>query len=530
MRQFRALLRVQLRGCWRPRAEPVAARRVPARRWSSWPSWRRCPPARRVVYAAALKASLPPPLADLTLVIMAVLGVVVAAMFGSNSVASFVFQGRDNDLLLSLPIPPLTLVLARLVAVLVENLIPLLFLVLPAGAVYAMDEPVGVAFWPGMIVGVVLLAFLASAVGLAIGFVIAMVQARVRRRALVQNILYAVSFLAILWVALTAQTQLSLMATADPQSLRAALRAWAAPAYWLRDAALDADLGALALLALVGNVPFLALSAGLSRLLGVVTTALATHAGRVRGFRLGAMPSSSPRRALVRKELRRLFGTPIYLMNTCVGLLILLALTAYVAVAGVPAELEVAADALGLPIAALLLAALLGILALSATTAPSISLEGNRFWILREAPLAAGDILAGKLAANLVVALPVAFVATVTVGVRSGLPAMDVAVSLLVAAVFMALVAEVGLVANLWFPKLDAPSDVVAVKQSVSVLVAMGGGALAAVLVIVALVTLTPRLGLALAGVLIAAALAVGDYALWAVLCGRYGTRLLEAL
>ena len=75
------------------------------------------------VYSFALAAMLAPTgNADLVLMLMPALGLIFAVLMGSQAAGMFVFAGRDNDLLLALPISRLTLALAKLAAVGIENL------------------------------------------------------------------------------------------------------------------------------------------------------------------------------------------------------------------------------------------------------------------------------------------------------------------------------------------------------------------------------------------------------------------------
>ena len=65
---------------------------------------------------------------------MSVMAVALCFFFGLMGSAGFVFGGKDNDLLLALPVPATTILLSKVLALYLENLIFTLFLLLPSTA------------------------------------------------------------------------------------------------------------------------------------------------------------------------------------------------------------------------------------------------------------------------------------------------------------------------------------------------------------------------------------------------------------
>ena len=81
--------------------------------------------------------------------------------------------------------------------------------------------------------------------------------------------------------------------------------------------------GTLAMFCLLSTVPVLAAAWLFSRFYQQVLTGLRSH-GRRTDYRLTRLKGTGRRRALLRKEASRFFGTPIYLFNTGFGLVILI--------------------------------------------------------------------------------------------------------------------------------------------------------------------------------------------------------------
>ena len=243
------------------------------------------------------------------------------------------------------------------------------------------------------------------------------------------------------------------------------------PLQWMADAFCDGSflkfllftgvsLAAFALFSLLVGFRFKAL-------IGLVT-------GRKtgRGYKLSAAKTGSPFRALYRKELKRFFTSNVYFMNFGVGMIIAVLSTA-AAVVFRANLLELAGRT------ALLRRALpfsLGLfVCMSATTACSISLEGRRFALLRSLPIDAKDILRSKLAVNLTVSGAPAVVCGAVLAVTLRMEPLEACAAVLLPALYAALSAVLGLMANLRHPMMDWKAEITPVKQSAATFIAVVG-------------------------------------------------------
>lgn len=113
---------------------------------------------------------------------------------------------------------------------------------------------------------------------------------------------------------------------------------------------------------------------------------------------------------------------------------------------------------------------------LSATTAPSLSLEGKAFSQLKSMPIGAKDIYAAKIAANLIITMPGVIVSG---SITQFVCEMDVLSRLtlfLLPASVQLFTAVFGMLCNVWFPRFEWVNETMVVKQSVSVLISILGG------------------------------------------------------
>lgn len=407
---------------------------------------------------------------NLVIMMMAVLAVASGTMFTIFATQGVVFGGRDNDLMLSLPIPAFTLMLARTLALYVENLVFSVFIMLPAGVAYlAFGGDGGVWFIAVLLLCTVFLALLPTLLSLVVGFVLAWMSSKFGRRALVSNILYCGAFL-LLIVFLSrfsfAMADIASYAT----GLQAGFSGWGWPFLLLSQAACEGNILSLLLFLALCVLPFLLavwLFAGRYK---QIVTGLGAKSARS-DYKLGTVTASGARRALLAKESRKFFGTPIYLFNTGFGLVMLLA-------GGVASILfrgkialfldQMTAAAGAVPIAPMLCAVMLFIVSMTAITSSSISLEGRQLWVLKEAPVSVGSIFAVKAGFQLMVELPCILISIVCFTFSFSLSPLDAAAIFLVNAALAFFSAVFGLYINLCFPKLDAANDAMVVKQSMS--------------------------------------------------------------
>ena len=194
------------------------------------------------------------------------------------------------------------------------------------------------------------------------------------------------------------------------------------------------------------------------------------------GYRLRAMKTATPLAALFRKEWRRYMASPLYVMNTAIGMLLLVASVALLVVGmdGLESALQIPdlRDGIGLALPLLLCF----FIVMSNTAASAISLEGDHFQALKALPVTAKDIFRSTLLLGMLVTVPLTAVcaALLAVATRPGLPDLLLLFALpLAAAVFTPLF---GLRVNLAYPHFTWKTETEVIKQSQATMIAVLGG------------------------------------------------------
>ena len=190
--------------------------------------------------------------------------------------------------------------------------------------------------------------------------------------------------------------------------------------------------------------------------------------------------SNSIAMTLFKREWKRYVQSPIYVMNTCIGPLMLF-IGAIVALVK-SSELEPMVNMIGGEMTMLLLAiSMAALLMMITTSCCSISLEGKYLWISKSLPVSTMDLFKSKLMLSVVVEYPLALVSLIMYGIALKI---DIT-SLVLYAIFLLLVSMyasfLGLIVNLHLPKLDYLNEAAVVKQSAATSVSMLSGIISTV-------------------------------------------------
>jgi len=419
-----------------------------------------------------MEALAPVNMEALVFILMGMAALVGGLLFTTFAVKGVVFGGRDNDLLLSMPISSTLLMVSRVIAIYLENLLFSIFVLVPAGVICTFVSRDGTGqnmlFWVRLGIATLALPLLDTALSVLLGALAAFLSAKVSRGALGQNIVMGLFLAAMFYFSLNLNGMLSSLAV-NAAGVKSSL-GWASPILWMGEGIMG-DWRLLLAFAACCIVPFALVVFGLGKVYRQAVTAFQARAAR-NNYKLSVQSAAGQKKALLMKEARRFFGTPMYFWNAGLGLIMLLA--AGIASLVMQDELLTAASMAGGGLVLPLAAGVIGFcLCTCPISAPSISLEGKYLWILRESPVAESSLLWSKVGFQLLLTLPCTVIAGVCISIALRLPLWQGAALLLATLLFAIGHAVFGMLMGLCFPKLDAVNETVVVKQSLSVFLAM---------------------------------------------------------
>lgn len=306
--------------------------------------------------------------------------------FGSVfSTYSSLYLSKDNDLLLSLPIPVRCVMASRLLGVYLLGLMYAAVVIVPGVIVYWLTAPVTAGTIVGGVLMVLIVSVIVMVLSCLLGWVVARISLKLKNKSFITVLLSLLFLAAYYFVYYKAQALITLLvenAAVYGMKIRGS-------AYLLY---LFGSVGAGDWLAMgivtVTQAALLALTLwGIAR--SFLKIATATGSVKKVRFEHRAVRAQSVQRALFGKELRRFTASPNYMLNCGLGILML-------PVAGI--VLLIKGGALGRMLAdvfsgnvgvvpVLMCAAVCLLASMNDMAAPAVSLEGRNLWLVQSLPV-----------------------------------------------------------------------------------------------------------------------------------------------
>ncbi len=393
-------------------------------------------------------------------------------VFGSvfNTYAGL-YQAKDNDLLLSMPIPVRNILLVRLLGVYLMGLMFSAVVLLPGIAVYLILTPFSVAVAIGSLLLLLLVSLLVLTLSCILGWVVAKMTAKLKNKSFTTVIL-SLAFLGIYYFVYFKAQEVIEELISNVENLGTAVRGKAYPLYLLGRVGEGDPLA----IVIVGAV-ILAAAAVTYLVLSRSFLKIATSSGRITGkvYREQRMHLRKPFTALLFKEFRRFTGSATYMLNSGMGFLFLIAAGVFLLIRGgwIRNIIQTAFPEHQTAAVALFAGGICLIASMNYISAPSVSLEGKTLWVLQSLPVSMRSVIDAKLSMHLILtAIPALFCSVAAIiALRPGL--LGGLFLLLVPALFSLLSAAFGLFLNLKRPNLNWTSEIYPIKQGMNVMLAM---------------------------------------------------------
>ncbi len=388
---------------------------------------------------------------------------VIGSVFTTQSQ---LYDAKDNDMLLAMPIPPSRILLSRMIPLLAMNLLFSGIVMVPAIVVYTITVQFSLAGILLQLFSLIAVSLLAQAIACLLGWLLHLLLSRMNKS--IAAALYTVVFLGLYFTIYPRMNGVLASLAANGEAIAGTMQSWVWPMYAMGRGALGSFGFFLAFAAICCGVFAL-----IYWLLSVtfLRTATVRRGSKRRKLDMGSTKTGNAGQAIVRKELHRFLGSPVYLTNMGIGLLLMPA----IAIAGVIFRDRLLSE-MG-PLAAMLspyfpliiCGILISTSSMSCISAPSVSLEGKNLWILKAMPVSAKQILLSKLRFHCVMSAPIAALSGCVLSIAFGCGLADILLCTLVPAAMMIVSGLLGLICNLKWPRFDWLSEAYPCKQAASV-------------------------------------------------------------
>ena len=405
--------------------------------------------------------------------IVGLIAMAIGLMGSVFNAYSTIYEAKDNEMLLSLPIPPSRILFVRIAALSVMTLLYESAVLLPAFIAYCLEARISAAGLTAAFFLVIPLTLLVVALTVGIAFVVAAIGRRVKNKRVIT--LVASVLLVVLFYVLYFRAQNAAMALVQLGSVPTGVR-YGLFFFYQMGLASTGSAPAMGIVLLTGVFAYALAYFLLAKYFLRFVTQRSTASAKGKA---GVVKAGSRRLALFKREWRMYSSSPNYILNTSIGALFAVAIGIFAIVKS--DMLLQAKETINAALPQLRGTGLGAVLVIFACvmidiTAPSVSMEGRRLWVIRSLPVPPAEVFCAKIVLHLVVALPGALFATIVFDVVFG--ASDVAGAILAPIAVFAFVvfnACFGLCMNVRRPVLDWRDEMMAVKTGASVFVSIFG-------------------------------------------------------
>ena len=382
------------------------------------------------------------------------------------------FSFKDHDLLMSLPIKKSDILISKMAQLLITNYFILLFILIPSGIIYFKYSNISPLFFLNLILIYLALPLIPIVLSSIIAFGISYVSSRFKHKNLVIT-LGTLGVVFLIFVASSKVNDIINYFVANSESITEGVLKIYPPAILA--------VKGLATNSIIYTLLFVLLSAAVFTLFIFIfnksyksITSKLQESYKKANYKMKEMKSSTQLMALMKKEIKRYFASPIYVINTIIGPILLVGGSIATLFMGEKAlamilEVELVKEIIPMFIIAFVCATL----SLSCTTSSAISLEGNNLWILKSSPIKPIEIFKAKIALNLILIVPAVLISNIIFAISLKLTLIQLTWLMIISIIFSLVVPVLGIIVNMYFPKFNWVSETAVVKQGASVIIQM---------------------------------------------------------
>lgn len=416
---------------------------------------------------------IPLGMAWLYFLIMSGVAILFGALGSVFSTYSGLYLAKDNDQLLSMPVPVRTILVSRLLGVYLMGLLYLSTAAVPAVVVYLVIGGFSVTKQLCGIGLIVILSAIVMILSCLLGWCVAKISRKLKNKSFV-TVLLSLLFIGAYYFFYFRASEMIRDLIAHAQEYGESIRGKAYVLYQFGSIG-DGNVGVMLICLAICAL----LLAGTFLVLGKTFLSIATASGttaKVR-YRERAARQQGLFPALLKKEFAHFVAKPSYMLNCGLGVLLIPACGVLLLIKGgeVISTIEILLSDYPGCINVFICAVLCMLAVMNDMAAPSVSLEGKQIWVLQSMPVKGETVLLAKASAQLILtAVPLLFASICAACVCPGGYAEKVFIIIL-PLLFAVLSALFNTFLSVKMANLNWTNEIVPIKQSACVTVALFG-------------------------------------------------------
>lgn len=415
------------------------------------------------------------------LALFALVTSVVILMEGIYKSGDLLFKPKDNDLLLSMPIPRRYIIFTRIAKFYISEFLYCIIFLSPAIVAYAVTFEINAPlYWLVAITALLFIPIVPIALSCIIGLISSAISSRFKHKNIFQVIL-SFAFLILMSVYVVAINTSADFNGKTMMAISDGISKYYYPVKAFSDLAGDFNLWQYLLFAGI-NLAILAITI---LIVSSFYTKIVSRLGTVKKNMISSDSYSFPRHSqtftMIKKEFIKYFNTPVLLVNTAMGLvLFLVAIIALCLkyddfIGSLTSSVEdfpLTAEQIGTYLPSVNVALVLFASLMTYITATTLSLEGKAFNLLKTLPISGKKVLTTKVFAAMLIMVPAIMVGSIIMFARFHFDILQMTLVLIMVVAAPLVTELIGVLIDLRYARFNAETDAVVVKQSAGVMVA----------------------------------------------------------
>lgn len=405
--------------------------------------------------------------------IMSLIAIALGTFGSVFNTFSGLYLSKDNDLLLSMPIPVKSILISRLLGVYLLGLMYSAVVTVPTAVIYWIKGSVTVTSVIGGICMVLIVSVINLVLSCILGWGVARLSLKLKNKSFV-TVFLALAFIALYYFVYFKAQQVITDIIENVAIYGNNVKENAKGMYYFGAAGAGEMVPLLVIIAIVAAITAITYVILEKSFIKIATsTGVTTKAKYVEK----KVKSKGIFHAVLLKEFGRFTSSPNYMLNCALGTVFLPIFGVFMFIKGedmmnLVLEITGSKDALFLIFAT----AVLIMMAMNDSATPSVSLEGKAMWLTQSLPIPSKMFLNAKMLVQILVAgVPALFTTTCIAIVWKG-TVTETLLFFAAAIVGILFFATFDMVLGIHFVNLTWTSEIIPIKQSFGVLIALFGG------------------------------------------------------
>lgn len=390
------------------------------------------------------------------------------------------FESKDFELLVSMPINTKTIVLSKLISLVILNYLNFGLIYIPCIIAYGVLSSATILYYIFSIISFIIGPLLIITICSFISYLLGLLLRRTKSKSIITSILSLLIFIFVFVFYMTFVNKID-MADGSNIDYEYFSKYFSNMTYNFKTYypiakilinGLHGDFLQYLLYILLMLVPFSALVCFVGKnYLKANMRAKITNSSK--HFKMKTQKQNSKIVAILKRDFKGFFSSSAQVLNIGIGPIISTVLVVVMAI-NFSNEVDIVNDEFYKDFMPIMLTLTVGFTyGIMPSTSSSISLEGKNFWILKSSPIKTKDIFISKILFYLIICFPFIIINVTIISVILKLNILNIIVELIVQILLVLLYATEGLWINILVPKFDWDNEVKAIKQGTGPLLSM---------------------------------------------------------